>query len=55
MYRNGLLGVRTAVDIPERRHTSPDDLLLFEGGSSDSIQDMLRKAYLVKEGLLETV
>jgi hypothetical protein len=42
-----LLGVRTAIDISERRHTSPDRLLLVEGGLSDFVQDKLR-ACLIK-------
>ena len=42
-------------EITDHRHTSPNDALLVEGGLSNSVQDMLRKAYLVKEGLLETV
>jgi hypothetical protein len=52
MYRNGarwLLGVRTAVDIPERRHTSPGELLLVEGGLSDLVQDKLRRACFIKD------
>ena len=42
-------------EITDHRDTSPDETLLVEGGLSDPVQDMLRKAYLIKEGLLETV
>ena len=49
MYRNGLLGVRTAVDIPERRHTSPDKVLLVDGGLPDFVQDALRRACFIKD------
>lgn len=41
--------------ITDHRHTSPDEPLLVESGSSDSIQNMLRKAYLIKERPLDTV
>jgi hypothetical protein len=41
--------------ITDRRHTSPDELLLVEEQFLDLVQDTLRRAALIKEGLLETV
>ena len=35
-------------EITDHRHTSPNDALLVEGGLSNSVQDMPRKAYLIR-------